>query len=81
MSQIIIPEGIQIGSRGFYIFASVGNPNNYSGQGLLVQRNAGQDVVCLGSHYTDVSTGTVWFKTGMITPTALAGTWTALTLP
>ena len=81
MSQTIIPEGIKIGSSGFYIFSGAGNPNSNS-TGLLVSTSvAGVDSVALGSLFIDVTTGNHWVKTAPISFSAPSGVWTQIAIP
>jgi hypothetical protein len=83
MSQIVIPDGMKIGTAGFYLFAppSGGNPNQMT-SGLLVSTSVkGVDSVALGSLFVDVTTGKHWVKTGAISSSAPSGTWTAVTVP
>ncbi len=79
MPQVIIPDGIQIGSSGFFIFAPPkgGNPNNLT-TGLLTSTGSAGDTVALGSLFVDTATGTIYAKTASITVAAPSGTWTAL---
>lgn len=76
MSQVIIPGGILLGN-GVYIFQGAGDPNSRTDE-LLTSVNGATDSVSLGSLYIDRSAPALYQKTGAISVSAPAGTWTQI---